>query len=144
MGKYKMQTPEVDEVITIINTKGHEQAAQIVTQKYGMSYQSFRNRINREGKYTYNKALQKYELLENQTCEFLSIEELTLKRKVSHVDTSPIIAIEPSDSIEQLVQELIKDRLLEYNKFISLDRHTKQVSVNLSYLKHQGYEIKTL
>ena len=32
MGKYKMKEQEIDEVITIINTKGHEHAAQIVTQ----------------------------------------------------------------------------------------------------------------
>lgn len=54
-----------------------------------MSYQGFRNKINQEGKYIYNRALEKYELIEKQICEFLNIEELTKKRKVSHIDTSP-------------------------------------------------------
>lgn len=144
MGKYKMLEPEVDEIITIINTKGHEQASQLVTQKYGMSYQAFRNRVNREGKYAYNRALKKYELVENQTCEFLSIEELTLKRKVSHADASPTINQNQSGSLEHLFQELIKDRLLEYTNFIRLDRHAKQVYINLSYLREQGYQIDML
>lgn len=110
-----------------------------------MSYQGFRNKINREGKYTYNRAPQKQELIEKQTCEFLSIEELTLKTKVSHIiDTSPIVSIELSASIDHLLQELIKDSLLEYNKFIRVDRHTKKVSINLSYLKDQGYQVETI
>lgn len=139
MGKYKMKEQEIDEVITIINTKGHEHAAVIVNQKYGMNYQAFKNRIYREGKYTYNRTLKKYELVENQVCEFLSLEELTLQRKVSLPDTSP-----NTNGLEALLQDLIKERLLEYNTFIQFDRHTKKVSINLSYLKHQGYEVKTL
>ena len=141
MGKYKMKAEEIDEVITIINTKGHECAAQIVNQKYGMNYQAFKNRVYREGKYTYNRALKKYELVDNQVCEFLSLEELTLKRKVSLQDTS--LRTNSSNGLEALVQNLIKERLLEYNAFIQFDRHAKQVSINLSYLKQQGYEVTT-
>lgn len=144
MGRYKILEPEVDEIITIINTKGHKHASQLVTQKYGMSYQAFRNRVNREGKYSYNRALKKYELIEGQSCEFLSIEELTLKRKVSHVDVATAINQNQPDAIEYLLQDLIKDRLLEYSNFIRLDRHTKQVCINLSYLKSQGYQIEML
>lgn len=37
-----------------------------------MNYQAFKNRVYREGKYTYNRTLKKYELVENQGGEFLS------------------------------------------------------------------------
>ena len=141
MRKYKMNAEDIDEVITIINTKGHECAAQIVNQKYGMNYQAFRNRVNREGKYTYNKTLRKYELVDHQVCEFLSLEELTLRRKVSLQDTS--LSTHSLNGLETLVQELIKERLLEYNTFIRFDRHAKQISINLSYFKQQGYEVTT-
>ena len=142
MGKYKMKEQEIDEVITIINTKGHEHAAQIVTQKYGMNYQAFKNRVYREGKYTYNRTLKKYELVENQGVEFLSLEELTLQRKVSLSGTS--LSTKSLNGLEALLQDLIKERLLEYNTFIQFDRYTIQVSINLSYLKEQGYDVKTL
>lgn len=106
-----------------------------------MNYQTFKNRVYRDGKYTYNRTLKKYELVDHQTCEFLSLKELTLKRKVSLQDTS--LSTHSLNGLETLVQEPIKERLLEHNTFIRFDRHAKQISVNLSYLKQQGYEVTT-
>lgn len=88
-----------------------------------MNYQAFKNRVYREGKYTYNRTLKKYELVENQRYEFLSLEELTLQRKVSLSGTS--LSTKSLNGLEALLQDLIKERLLEYNTFIQFDRHTK-------------------
>lgn len=140
MKRNSFSREELDEVIAIINSQGYENAKSFLLSTYGINYQIFKDKVRKDGRYKYNRAQKQYQLISHSEDPFMSLEELSCKRRDS---PSNVVSFKPQNSFEILMNELIQERLLEYHKFITFSREDKCISINLSYLDEQGFTLKT-
>ena len=73
---------------------------------------------------------------------FLSMEELCISKNTLSTTTSS--TIDKTVALDQLVKELLGDKLLELNKYIQLDSSSKKVIVDKTALTTDGYNIITI
>ncbi len=138
MNRNLLSDEQVAEIVSIINTAGYIKATDLLTSKYGISYQTFKCQLRKESKYGYNRTAKQYYLIDAIEKPFMSIEELTYKRQISSIE--PIV--KKTSARESLFNELIQERLLEYHKFITFNREEKYVVINVAYLDDQGFKVE--
>ena len=140
MKQNQLSKEVIDEAIEVINSEGYEHAKSFLLNKYGISYQVFKDKVRKDGRYKYNRAQKQYHLISHSEEPFMSLEELTCKRQD--------LLAEPAftrqrNCFEALVNDLMQERLLEYHKFMTFSRENKCILINLSYLTEQGFTLET-
>jgi len=56
-------------------------------------------------------------------------------------NSEPLPGLSKDESFDQLINELIKDRILELSKYISISHETRQLTVKSKTIKNDGLSL---
>lgn len=136
---------DFDEFITTFNKKGKNEAITLAKEKYNLSFQQVRRRLMKSTDYFFDTSLRIYKHRDDADIEnnFMTIEELNCSKTKENFQKrlEPLPGLSPSQSFEDLVKELMKDRLMELSKYVSINRETKSLIINTKNLKKDCFEL---
>lgn len=138
---------DFEKVIEIFNNSGKASAKEYVKETYGVKYDFVQRQIYRHTSYAFNKSTRKYELSDKPTEPFLSMDELcnkSIESSVSEENDSKEVTNAYDLKFQNLIVDMMKDRLCELTKFISIDQGRKNIVINLKSLEMNGYNLKVL
>lgn len=132
----KVDKVHYDKYVEIYNDQGTQAAKEYVTMLCNMDINQFQRKMRRETDYIFNKSIKRYDKGAVQAEPFMSLEELCSNtRALSTTKEIP----HNGHAFDDLVFELMRDRLIELQKFIRIDQGAKQVVVDKRLAKDQGY-----
>lgn len=127
-----------DMYVEIYNNQGREAAKDYVTNKCKMDLAVFQRKMRNETSYVFNRSTKKFEE-QSADAQFMSLEDLC-KTKSVPVNVKPVSSPIPSSGgFDELVVDLMRDKLIELHRFIRLDQYSKQLVVNSKLIKDCGY-----
>ena len=145
MGKTIIGEEAFPKIIEEYNSGGKTAAYDYLRSQYGIKHPYFvLTRIKECGKYTYDAGTDHFTEAVTSTADgvFMDLDELcgttTLSAHQAKVVTDPRPA-----AMEQLVQELISDRLLILSRYITLDSSTRTILIDQTSLSADGYQVVT-
>lgn len=134
---------DFDEFVNTFNEKGKSEAALLSRKKYDFSFQQVRRRLLKLTDYCYDSSQRIYKHKSEVTVEagFMTIEELnsSIPRENVNKGFMPLSGHIPNLRFDELVNELIKDRLMELNKYVSINHETKTLIINTQNLKNDCF-----
>jgi hypothetical protein len=147
MGRQIKQS-EFEELAYIYNTGGKTVLYDTLRDKYDKkNVHWYRKKMMENPMLEYDEEADKfrnYKKIINDDV-FLSMEELcTPTRNETSNITTPTINNDKTVALDQLVKELLGDKLLELNKYIQIDSASKRVIVDKTALTTDGYHIITV
>jgi len=134
---------DFEKIIDIFNNEGKSSASNFVKETYGVPYATIQRRIVKESKYRFNRNIRKYEKVVDLNNNFLSIDELFSEKSDQNIVKEDIL-FNYECNLKNLVTELIKDKLLEINKYIKFEQNSKSAIINIGKLQTDGYRIKII
>lgn len=117
---------DFDKAVNIYNNEGRESAERYLLDEYNMNLIAFFRRIKQETNYNYKRKEKQFVLSD---AGFLSIDDLCADKSVTK--TSELLTAPAVNTFEQLLFELMKDKLEEISKYIKLETSSKSVTVDL-------------
>lgn len=134
---------EYDKFVQIFNIEGKVAAREFVSNNTNIKYNYFVKLLRKHTKYIYNRLLKKYELSNDESDTFLSMDDLIKKNKD---DATTIVASLPEkvyykEPLNDLYIDIFQDRLLELSKYITISQSAKNIKINLHRLRESGYDI---
>lgn len=139
----KLSKPKLDipRIIAIYNEKGKKEAFKYIENVLQRKPGNVLYRLRNNPEYGYSKVSDKFNCSYEQT--FLSIEDLcnqAMVKKETHIET-----VTTTDAAyESLINTIIKEKLLEYSKYIKLDMSLHSCIINKTALIDAGYNVKTI
>lgn len=133
------------EFVNVFNEEGKNSAKILAKEKYGKSFEFIQRKISKESSYYFNRNLRKYENKDKNIIEakFMSIDELDSCRSeiksLKHIE--PLTGLSSNSSFDKLVNELIKDRLIELSKYVTIEHGSKNMIINSKAIKNDGYNL---
>lgn len=142
MADIKVDFPEF---VNIFNTQGKDAARLLAREKYNRSFEYIQRKVRYESDYYFDRTLKKYKNKDKNIIEadFMSLDELDnygTQVAVSK-NSEPLPGLSKDESFEQLINELIKDRMLELSKYISISHETRQLTVKTKTIKNDGLSL---
>lgn len=138
-----LKPSDYDQYVETYNTKGREAAYAYATLDCNMDFAAFKRKMRNETKYVYIRSEKRYEK-HNEESQFMSLEDLCSKKNPKvKLSTSPI-SVERKTSFDEIVIDLMRDRLTEISKYIKFDQSTKQCIIYSKGLNENGYELTIL
>ena len=133
-------------IVEMYNTEGRKATYGYIKETYGIKNPRCRMiRISRDRRYEYDRATDKYVFADKSSDEslFMSIDDLcgTSKGR-SAAGTMKTLTASPV-SMEQLVHELISDRLLELNRYVKLETSSHTILIDRTSMIADGYKVVT-
>lgn len=142
MADIKVDFPEF---VNIFNTQGKDAARLLAREKYNRSFEYIQRKVRYESDYYFDRTLKKYKNKDKNIIEadFMSLDELdNYGTKVAVTKNSePLLGLSKDESFDQLINELIKDRMLELSKYISISHETRQLTVKSKTIKNDGLSL---
>ena len=133
-----IQQEHYDHYVKLYNDQGSQAAKDYVSEVCGMEINQFQRRMRRETEYFFNKSIKKYDKGSAEVEPFMSLEELcSTQSPRTSKELSP-----NSPLFTDLVFGLMRDRLIELQKFIHIDKEAKQIVVDKRSAMEQGYLVK--
>ena len=127
-----------DKYIEIYNDQGSKAAKNYVANNCGIDYAVFQRKMRNETSYVFNRSTRKF-TEQSEDAQFMSLEDLC-KTKNAVANTNPVSsALGNSGSFDELVIDLMRDRLTEMHRFIRFDQSSKQIVINSKMIKDSGY-----
>jgi hypothetical protein len=137
----KIDKSQYDLYVEIYNTQGGVAAKDYVINECGINYDLFQRKMRRCTDYAYNRRLKKYENT-TEKGQFMSLEELC---GASKQDQKRICNPEYTDTkFDDLMIGLMRDRLIEIQRFIQFEPGMKKVVVNSKRLSEYGYDLTVI
>jgi hypothetical protein len=127
----------------IYNTQGREAALGYVTRNCNVGFAAFRTKMRSETRYIYNRSNKKIEERSEET-QFISLDDLCTKKPTEVKQESQPAAISIKTSFDEIVIDLMRDRLTELSKYIRFDQSAKQVIVDSKGLNEGGYRLSVV
>lgn len=142
MADIKVDFPEF---VNIFNTQGKDSARLLAREKYNRSFEYIQRKVRYESDYYFDRTLKKYKNKDKNIIEadFMSLDELDnygTQVAVSK-NSEPLPGLSKDESFDQLINELIKDRILELSKYISISHETRQLTVKSKTIKNDGLSL---
>lgn len=142
MADIKVDFPEF---VNIFNTQGKDAARLLAREKYNRSFEYIQRKVRYESDYYFDRTLKKYKNKDKNIIEadFMSLDELDnygTQVAVSK-NSEPLPGLSKDESFDQLINELIKDRMLELSKYISISHETRQLTVKSKTIKNDGLSL---
>lgn len=142
MADIKVDFPEF---VNIFNTQGKDAARLLAREKYNRSFEYIQRKVRYESDYYFDRTLKKYKNKDKNIIEadFMSLDELDnygTQVAVSK-NSEPLPGLSKDESFDQLINELIKDRILELSKYISISHETRQLTVKSKTIKNDGLSL---
>ncbi|WP_025434675.1 hypothetical protein [Peptoclostridium acidaminophilum] len=135
------QDHNYDNYVEIYNKQGRQAAQEYVINECGLDYPAFQRKMRNESMYTFNRSTKKFGLKSEET-HFMSLEELCgAKPSTSKVENQ---ALSRNSEFDNLIIELIRDRITELHRFIRLDKSSNQIFVYSKAIKDNGYSLSVL
>ncbi|SHI73088.1 hypothetical protein SAMN05444401_1487 [Clostridium amylolyticum] len=142
MADIKVDFPEF---VNIFNTQGKDAARLLAREKYNRSFEYIQRKVRYESDYYFDRTLRKYKNKDKNIIEadFMSLDELDNYGTQAAVTKSkePLPGLSKDESFDQLINELIKDRMLELSKYISISHETRQLTVKSKTIKNDGLSL---
>lgn len=131
----KIDHKHYDKYVEIYNDQGTLAAKDYVSNICGMDINQFQRKMRRETDYIFNKSIKRYDKGTVEAEPFMSLEELCSTRSPRTTKETQSMG----QAFNDLIFDLMRDRLFELQKFIRIDPGTKQVVVDKKLVKEHGY-----
>lgn len=138
-----LNSTNYDEFIEIYNNQGRQAAQAYVANECGVDYATFQRRMRNGTSYVFNRSTRKFEE-QSGDAGFMSLDDLCSEK-------NPVVNAKPvsselcnSGGFDELVVDLMRDRLMEMHRFIRFDQSLKQIVVNSKMLKDSGYTLSVI
>jgi hypothetical protein len=132
-----------DRYVELYNTQGRDAALSYVSEECKMDYAVFQRKMRNESQYIFNRSTRMFEEHGEET-HFMSLEELcSIKTAVVQPVPTPI-SVAGKTSFDEIVIDLMRDRITEMSKYIKFDQSAKQVIVDVKGLKESGYRLSVV
>ena len=137
---------DFDEFVKVFNEKGKSDAQLFAREKYNLSYVQIKRRMDRYTDYCFDLSLRTYRHKKQEdiiTAEFMSIDELDSHKTKETIikGIAPLPGPSSDSTFDELVKELIKDRIIMLNKYVSLDQETRKLIINTQNLKRDDFDL---
>jgi hypothetical protein len=141
--KNDLNTSNYDKFIDIYNKQGRQAAQGYVADECSINYGTFLGKLHRETSYTFNRGKKRFEE-KAADAQFMSLDDLcTTKTSIENVRPVSTVLVN-NGGFDELVLDLMRDRLTEMHRFIRFDRCTKQIVVNSRMIKDSGYMLSVI
>jgi hypothetical protein len=136
---------DFDEFVNKINENGKNAAKIFVRDKYNLSFEQVKRRLLNGTDYYFDAStrLYKHKAQASDTAEFMSLEELdnqpshnTIKNRIDAPTGASF-----NSNFDEMVKELIKDRIMELSKYVFIDHATRCFVVKTDSLKLDGFNL---
>lgn len=134
---------DFEEFVHIFNTYGKDYAKSFIENKYGKGYETVQRIVAKQSKYFFSFNKRKYELKQSSAidAEFISIDDLYKGKNNEKVAIEPVQGFYKPLCFDDLIIDLIKDRVLEFSKYIVIDHANSKITVKSKLIESDGYEI---
>jgi hypothetical protein len=136
---------DFEEFINTYNKKGRKEAQALAREKYNLSFQQIRRRLNNRSDYYFDTRIRQYKHKSETSIEsnFMTIDELgCCKNNENPIkDSMPLSGLGLTQSFDDLLKDLIKDRLMELNKYVSINLQERRLIINTKNLKRDCVEL---
>jgi hypothetical protein len=136
---------DFEEFVTIYNGKGKSEAVILARKKYNLSFQQVRRRLHNRSDYYFDATVRLYKHKSEASIEnnFMTIDELDCCKSKENVqkESMPLSGLGLTHTFDDLVKELIKDRLMELTKYVSINIETKRLIINTKNLRRDCFEL---
>ena len=136
---------DFEEFITTYNNKGRKEAQVLARDKYNLSFQQMRRRLNNKPDYYFDARIRQYKHKSGASIEsnFMTIDELDCCKSNENLikDSMPLSGLGLTQSFDDLLKDLIKDRLMELNKYVSINLQERRLVINTKNLKRDCFEL---
>lgn len=127
-----------DRYVELYNQSGREAAKDYVVNECQVDYAIFQRKMRSETSYVFSRSTRRFEE-QSADCQFMSLDDLCKTRSATvNAKSSPLATIN-SGTFDELVVDLMRDRLVEMHRFIRLDQGSKQIVVHSKLIKESGY-----
>ena len=139
---------DFDEFVNEINENGKNAAKTLVRDKYNLNFEQVKRRLINGTDYYFDAStrLYKHKAQASDTADFMSLEELdnqqphkVVKTTKNRIDAP--IGASSNSNFDEMVKELIKDRIMELSKYVSIDHASRCVVVKTDNLKLDGFDL---
>jgi len=134
---------DFDEFVNVNNEKGKAEAKILAREKYNLSFEQVKRRLLNGTDYCYDPKTRTYKHKEklDYEAEFMSLEELDKKNFNEPLGYGVTGHKGPDSGFDELVQELIKDKIIELSRYISIDHRTRKLFVKTDTLNRDGFSL---
>ncbi|MEQ8156852.1 MAG: hypothetical protein ABRQ25_18580 [Clostridiaceae bacterium] len=134
---------DFDEFVCVNNEKGKAEAKILAREKYNLSFEQVKRRLLNGTDYYYDPKTRTYKHKEKLAyeAEFMSLEELDKKNFYQPLEKGIMGHKGPGSGFDELVQELIKDKIIELSRYISIDHRTRKLFVKTDTLNRDGFSL---
>ncbi|MFN2939242.1 hypothetical protein ACKX2D_09375 [Lachnospiraceae bacterium YH-ros2226] len=146
MGRQRVPDSAIPGFIDKYNKEGKKTAYDYLRSEFGLKYPNcMKHRILKNGSYTYDADKDIFLPKQSETGEnvFMSLDDLCSPMKMQHAQPSIQAETDKRANMEQLVHELISDRLLALSRYITMDSVSRTVIIDKTTLIQEGFEIVT-
>lgn len=147
MSRCKINDSNLKELADLYNSAGKHAVYDVIrTQFHVKNPTCIFKRMREHPVLSYSREKDCFEIgaLKNTEDVFMSMEELCSPIVPQHI---PMKEQEELDSrpaaMDKLIRELIGDRLLELNKYVTIDSLSKRIIVDKTTLSQDGYKLVT-
>jgi hypothetical protein len=137
----ELNRPKLDipGIIAIYNEKGKKETFSYIENVLKRKPGNVLYRLRNTPEYGYSKETDKFNYSYEQT--FLSIDDLCNQSKIKKETHNEPVTI-TNNAYESLITDMLKEKLLEYSKYIKLDMSLHSCIINKAALKDAGYNVK--
>lgn len=132
-----------DKYIEIYNNQGRLAAKNYVINECGIDYAVFQRKMRNESSSVFNRSTRKFEE-RSEDAQFMSLEDLC-KTKNAVANMEPVSSSpDNSGGFDELIIDLMRDRLTEVHRFIRFNQSSKQIIINSKLIKDSGYYLSII
>lgn len=137
---------DFDEFVNVFNKKGKTEAKLLARERYNLSFVQVKRRMTNFTDYFFDLSLRTYRHKKQEDildAKFMSIDELdncNIKENVVK-GIEPLSGPNSNSEFDELVKELIKDRIIILNKYVSINQETRKLILNTKNLKRDNFDL---
>lgn len=134
---------EFPAIVEIYNRNGLKAANAYIRTNYGLKNPwSVISRIRKTPGYKYDEANNRFIIPYKRTEEqvFMSIDDLCGNKKSQPEKTGDAVNPRNTVSMENLIHELISDRLLELSRYVTLEASSRTILIDRTSMIADGYK----
>lgn len=133
---------DFNKLVEVFNNDGRPAAEKFIEGTYGVAYNIVQRRLTKETSYVYNRAIRKYVVKNSTDDVFISTDKLFKGKCIT--ETKQVTSNYVEFNFNDVLNDILKDRLLELSKYFTISQSTKEISINMRLLKSSGYKLNIL
>lgn len=136
----KVTPDNYPEIIEVYNSEGKTAAYDLIRSHFGIKNPTcVMKRMKQASELFYNAQSDRFEThkIKEEESVFLNLDELCGRKE----SPQAVIRNERVPVMEDLIQSLIKDRLLEISKYVTMDPIGKNMIVDRTSMQSDGYKV---